>query len=177
MALPVGGPPDGAVTSTLMPGMSAVSARIEFMITLAGRRFFQSTNSNWIWPITSSVTSLEVLRPAAAGARVDRRQLRHVENLRLDLPHQPVLLRQRKVAARVHKDDALVGLDVGEEFDALADLAVEHRHADQERERQQDRDARMVDREPHGPDVPAVARGRVVVDLVPACRPARRVSA
>ena len=58
IGLPVGGPARGAVTSTRMPGMSAVLSRIASMISCAGGRVRQSANSNWMTPIVSSVISL-----------------------------------------------------------------------------------------------------------------------
>ena len=57
--LPVGGPARGAVTSTRMPGISAVFARIPSMISCAGARVRQSANSNWMTPIVSSPSSFD----------------------------------------------------------------------------------------------------------------------
>ena len=63
IALPLCGPAFGTCTSTSAPGMPAVAARSSSRMVFAPSRSRQSTNSNWMTPITSSALSLSATRP------------------------------------------------------------------------------------------------------------------
>ena len=101
-----------------------------------------------------------------AGAGIDRRQLGHLEDLGFDGAYEPVLFRERKIAARVHHDDARVGLDVREELDRRPDPRIGNRNPDQHHNGKQDRQPRMPDREADDAHVAALARHHVMIDDV-----------
>ena len=61
---------------------------------------------------------------AARGACVRGLDARDGEDAVLDLAHQRIFFLDRHVAARVHQDAGIVGIDVGEESDAVAGLQV-----------------------------------------------------
>ncbi len=65
------------------------------------------------------------------------------------LPENAVLLVERDIAARMHDDLSEVGLDIRKELDAIAELAIGHLHADEQRQGQQQRRAGMRERELH----------------------------
>ncbi len=57
----------------------------------------------------------------------------------------------------MHQHDARVRLDIGEEFDRRTDARIDDGHADQHQHGEEDGQPRMVDGEPHGLHVTAVA--------------------
>ena len=91
---------------------------------------------------------------------------------------QAVLLVEREIAARVHDHLAVIGLDLGEELDAAAELAVGDLHGDQQERGERQRHAGMAQREPHRAHVGPAVRGALVMrHRAPPCRAARRASA
>jgi hypothetical protein len=140
IGLAVAGPARGFVTSIITPGMSRVRSRISSMIWEAGRRWRQSTNSNWIVPIVSSVTSFE---PALAFARprIDGRELLHAEQALLDGADEPVLLVMAMLPRARTCTSPKSGLDIGEELDPVPEPAIGEHDADQHRGREHQRGA------------------------------------
>ena len=67
-----------------------------------------------------------------ADAGVDGLQALGRQHVLLDLAHGLVFLVERKIAARMDDHLAVVGLDRGEELDAVAELAVGHDHGHQQ---------------------------------------------
>ena len=81
----------------------------------------------------------------------------------LDLAQRRVLLVERDVAAPVHDDLAVIGLDRGEEFDAVAEFRIGADHRDQQKHGREHRLAGMRDRRLDGAHVEAALAGAVVV--------------
>ena len=73
-----------------------------------------------------------------ANARIDRGKPVEGEHTLLHLRDQTILLLQREIAATVDDHLAIVRFDLGEEFDAAAELAIGglHREQHEDRERQ-----------------------------------------
>jgi hypothetical protein len=81
----------------------------------------------------------------------------------LDLGEQAVLLFEREIAAAVHDDLAVIGLDVREEFDAAAEFSIGDLHRDQEERRQRQRASGVAQRKADGSHIgPAILRALVV---------------
>ena len=130
IGLPVGGPARGAVTSTRMPGISAVAARMPSMISCAGGARppvgeFELDDADGVFA--------ELARAAAAARR---RGCRRSSGPWLRSTRFSASARKRffsssaRLPRRVDDDLAVVGLDGGEELDAAAELAVADLHHD-----------------------------------------------
>ena len=84
-----------------------------------------------------------------ADAAVDRLEPVEGKHALLDLGHETVFLVEGEVAARVHDDLSVVGLDLGEEFHAAAELTVGNVHREQKHRCQCERHAGIAQRKPH----------------------------
>ncbi len=140
--------------------MSAVRTRISSMITCADGRARQSTNSNWMTPMVSSVSSPMPAR-LLADAGVDGPEAGKTEHALLDLGDRAVLLVKREIAAAMHDHLAIVGLDRGEELDPATELAIGHLHRDEQKRRERQRRAWVPQRQAHRAHV-----GPAVLDAV-----------
>ena len=100
-----------------------------------------------------------------ADAGIDGLQTGILEHTLLDGAQEAIFLVEREVAAAMDDDLAIVRFDLRKELDAVTKLAVRHLHADQQHEREQQRRARMPQREPHRAHVgAAIGRALVVRD-------------
>ena len=97
------------------------------------------------------------LAGGAADAGIDRLDAGPAEDARLGLADQRVLFLDRQVAAGVDVEQAVVRLDVGEELDPGAVLAVGHRHRHEERDRGEEHQQRVADGAADDRHVDAVA--------------------
>ena len=100
-----------------------------------------------------------------ADAGVNGLQALGPQHTLLDLGQQAVLLVEREVAARMHDHLAIVGLDIGEELDAAAELAVADLHHDQQQRGQRQRHARTAQRKADGPHVEPVRLRTLVMRM------------
>ena len=71
------------------------------------------------------------------------------ENTLLDDAEQAVLFLEREIAAGMHDDLAVIGLDLREKFHAAAELSVGHQHGDQKQRRERESGAGTAQRKPH----------------------------
>jgi len=98
-----------------------------------------------------------------ADAGVDGLETLERQHALFDIADQQILLVEREVAARVHDHLPVVGLDLGEELDAAAELSVGHLHHDQQGERERQCRAGMAQRQAHGAHIGPTVLGALVM--------------
>ncbi len=161
IGLPVGGPARGAVTSTKVPAMSArlvadlVHDDVRRRALLPVGEFELDDADGVFGDFTGAARLL-------ADAGIDGLETVGREHDLFDLAQGLVLLLEREIAARVHDDLAVVGLDAREELDAVAEFAVGADHADQQRQGEPQDQAGPVQRELDRAHIEA-ALGRALV--------------
>ena len=98
-----------------------------------------------------------------ADARVHGLEAVEGEHPLLDSAEHPVLLVERNIAAGVHDHLAEIGLDIGKELDAAAELAIGRLHRNQQEGRERECRAGMAQRQPHRAHIGPVLRGALVM--------------
>ena len=81
-----------------------------------------------------------------ADAGIDGLEPIELEHAALDLADETVLLLERKIAARMHDNLAVIGLHAGEELDPTSELAVGDLHHDKKHRGERQGRSRMTQR-------------------------------